>query len=231
MNGSAAMIQPGSTDITVFTPKSSLRALIVYLILMYGLWIIRINLFPYIDEQAPSDFTRFFVSNYLRLLFWIVPLAIILIREVAHWPRMFGFVPFKIIDAFSISLLVVQLVFALMLDIEFQPAQITDEIWIKVGSIIIIAPFVEEIVFRGYIFPEISRFSSYWIGAIFSSMIFAIIHYPIWFYNGYSIQLVAINSLIAFGFGIMACLVVKLTNSIFPAFALHGLNNLIAQFL
>jgi hypothetical protein len=221
----------GTNLINIFTRKGSLLKLVCYIVFLFVVWIIRIDLFPLLDEQAPTDFAQFYISNYLRLLLWVVPLFVLYLNNIGDWLKAFGFRPLRLIDGLSVSLLLGELILALFLDVRFQPVAITDDVWIKVGSIIVISPLVEELVFRGYIFPEISSFSGQIWGAIISSLLFAFIHLPIWLHNQYPMSEIITSSLVAFIFGLAMCAVTRYTKSLYPAFAIHGLNNLIVLFL
>jgi len=208
-----------------------LYKLFFYIVFLFAIWILRINLLPVLDEQAPTDFVVFYISNYIKLLLWVAPLLIILIPQVNHWIRMFGLWPIKTSGIFSISMLVLQLGIAMYLDYHYQPAALLDNGWIKVGSIILLGPLVEEIVFRGYIFTEMSRYIGIWPASFASSVLFALIHFPIWTYQGLDIITMGISSLAAIMFGIVACILTFSSKSLYPAYAAHSLNNLIAQFL
>jgi membrane protease YdiL (CAAX protease family) len=83
-------------------------------------------------------------------------------------------------------------------------------------AIAVAAPIVEEIAFRGYLFPALTRWRGPWVGAVLTGVLFAAAHagvYPIKF----------LPALIAFGFG--ACLLFWVTGSLLPCIALHALNN------
>ena len=60
--------------------------------------------------------------------------------------------------------------------------QETDALTIRIMialSAIIIAPVAEEIVFRGYIYATIKRFSTRLVGALLSSLLFGVVHFNI----------------------------------------------------
>lgn len=83
-------------------------------------------------------------------------------------------------------------------------------------AIAVVAPIVEEIAFRGYLFPALTRRRGPWVGAALTAVLFAAAHaavYPIRF----------LPALAAFGFG--ACLLYWFTGSLLPCIALHALNN------
>lgn len=58
-------------------------------------------------------------------------------------------------------------------------------------SAIVVAPIIEEIVFRGFIQQKLSVFFSLWASIGITSIIFTIYHFPIWFSRGNSITLLA----------------------------------------
>jgi hypothetical protein len=83
-------------------------------------------------------------------------------------------------------------------------------------AIAVVAPIVEEIAFRGYLFPALTRWRGPWLGAALTAVLFAAAHagvYPVRF----------LPALMAFGFG--ACVLFWLTGSLLPSIALHALNN------
>jgi hypothetical protein len=83
-------------------------------------------------------------------------------------------------------------------------------------AIAVVAPIVEEVAFRGYLFPALTRWRGPWIGAALTAVLFGVAHagvYPLRF----------LPALAAFGFG--ACLLYWFTGSLLPSIALHALNN------
>lgn len=44
-------------------------------------------------------------------------------------------------------------------------------------SAIIIAPIAEEVIFRGYIYPVVKRYSERWFAALFTGLLFGIVHF------------------------------------------------------
>jgi len=83
-------------------------------------------------------------------------------------------------------------------------------------ALAVAAPIAEEIAFRGYLFPALTRWRGPWVGAALTGVLFAGAHagvYPVKF----------LPALIAFGFG--ACVLFWLTGSLLPCIALHAFNN------
>ena len=46
-------------------------------------------------------------------------------------------------------------------------------------SAIIIAPIAEELIFRGYLYPVVKRFTDRWFASIFSGVFFGVIHFNV----------------------------------------------------
>ena len=95
---------------------------------------------------------------------------------------------------------------------------------VLVGALVVLgvaitAPIAEELAFRGYLFPALTRWRGPWISALLTALLFGAAHaavYPPAF----------LPVLAFFGFG--ACMLLWFTRSLLPSVALHALNNGIA---
>jgi CAAX protease family protein len=87
------------------------------------------------------------------------------------------------------------------------------------AAIAVVAPIAEEIAFRGYLFPALTRWRGPWIGAIVTALLFGAAHVLVY-------PLVFLPALAFFGFG--ACLLFWFTGSLLPSICLHAINNAIA---
>ena len=47
---------------------------------------------------------------------------------------------------------------------------------VLISSAVVVAPLVEEVIFRGYLYPVFKRFSDRFLAAIVTSMMFALVH-------------------------------------------------------
>jgi membrane protease YdiL (CAAX protease family) len=84
------------------------------------------------------------------------------------------------------------------------------------AAIAVAAPIAEEITFRGYLFPALTRSRGPWIGALACALLFGAAHaavYPPAF----------LPAMAFFGFG--QCLLFWFTGSLLPCIALHAVNN------
>jgi uncharacterized protein len=87
-----------------------------------------------------------------------------------------------------------------------------------VAAVAVSAPIVEEIAFRGYLFPALTGWRGPWIGALLTAVLFGAAHVlalPPAFLPGIAV----------FGFG--ACLLRWFTGSLLPGIAVHSFNNAI----
>jgi uncharacterized protein len=83
-------------------------------------------------------------------------------------------------------------------------------------GVAITAPIVEEVSFRGYLFPALTRWRGPWTAAALTAVLFGAAHALVY-------PPVLLPLMVAFGFG--ACLLFWFTGSLLPGVALHALNN------
>jgi membrane protease YdiL (CAAX protease family) len=83
-------------------------------------------------------------------------------------------------------------------------------------AVVIVAPVVEEFVFRGVLFQYLRSRRSFWVAASISALLFSISHF--------------VPSLIPsfFAMGLILAALVERYRSLYPAIALHALNNAFA---
>ena len=86
---------------------------------------------------------------------------------------------------------------------------------VEVFVLCLLAPFAEEVLFRGFLFQWLARRLGLWTGILVSSFLFAVFH---WNLFGFA------NS---FLLGIFAALLLRASRSLWPAIALHALWNVL----
>lgn len=90
------------------------------------------------------------------------------------------------------------------------------------------ATLVEEIYFRGFLLNKFWQTMGFWRANFASSSLFALIHFPGWFALGnFSSPLVVTDALGLLVFGMVFGWAMKRTGSLWPAYALHALNNVL----
>lgn len=83
-------------------------------------------------------------------------------------------------------------------------------------ALVVIPPIIEEILFRGFMFPAFSGRVGVLFGALFSSLLFGFAH------------LQANVGVYTVVLGLLLCVMYKRTNSIIPGMVLHMINNYVA---
>lgn len=99
---------------------------------------------------------------------------------------------------------------------EFTQAVTGNARLISFFALVVIPPIIEEIVFRGFMFPAFSGRVGILFGALFSSLLFGFAH------------LQANVGVYTVVLGLLLCFMYKKTNSIIPGMLLHMLNNYVA---
>src|SRR5207253_1365520 len=80
-------------------------------------------------------------------------------------------------------------------------------------ALVIIAPFIEELYFRGFLFKGLLRGNPPWVAYVTSSLLFALLHPPI---------VVMVEFFII---GLLLASLIKESKSIWPGVLIHALNN------
>ncbi len=97
-----------------------------------------------------------------------------------------------------------------------QPGTATSAIQLSFLALVIIPPIVEEVIFRGFIFPAMSKRWGVVIGAVLTSLLFGFAH------------LQANVGVYTIVLSLILCLMYVRLRSIIPGIALHMLNNYLA---
>jgi membrane protease YdiL (CAAX protease family) len=82
----------------------------------------------------------------------------------------------------------------------------------------ITAPIVEELAFRGYLFPALTRWRGPWIAAGVTAVLFGAAHVAV-----HPVEVLPVLAVVGF----VACLLFWFTGSLLPCVGLHALNNAI----
>lgn len=99
---------------------------------------------------------------------------------------------------------------------EFTKAVTGNAKLISFFALVIIPSIIEEIIFRGFMFPAFSGRVGVFFGALFSSLLFGFAH------------LQANVGVYTVVLGLLLCFMYKRTNSIIPGMVLHMINNYVA---
>jgi membrane protease YdiL (CAAX protease family) len=83
-------------------------------------------------------------------------------------------------------------------------------------SLVIVAPFAEEVLFRGYLFGKLRKYAPLWLSILITSLLFAVVHFQ---WN---------VGLDVFALSIVLCLLRVVSGSLWPSILLHMLKNGVA---
>ena len=100
--------------------------------------------------------------------------------------------------------------------IVFKESSNNIELILSFISLVIVAPVVEEVIFRGFLFPSFSRRFGIMAAAVITSLLFGIVH-------------MQINvAIVTFVMGLLLCWLYYKTRSLWPAILFHSIKNYIA---
>lgn len=130
----------------------------------------------------------------------------------------FSIIVFSLSAVFSLLYLVIIIspnfiIEQILLDFEYDNTQI-DSILSSIFLPVVIAPIVEEYIFRGFLFKKLYEKNGLMVSAIISSSVFSILHLNLGFVGH-------------FVFGIFLCFIFLQTRNLWVPIILHSLHNLI----
>ena len=94
-------------------------------------------------------------------------------------------------------------------------------------TVLSVATLVEEIYFRGFLLNRFWQTMGFWRANLASSSLFALIHFPGWYALGKAAPHFAFDALGLLVFGMVFGWAMKKTGSLWSAYVLHALNNLL----
>ena len=217
------------------------RHLFTFLLGFYLVWIIRATwLYSAVDLTIQTDTLKLVFSNSIKFALWVFPALAYVIWHDRQNPA----VTMKVTTAINWKGLAVAgaagfFYFALVLGFEYLTAHHTltllfrstaGEVWAAAAAIFV-SPIIEELFFRGFVLPQFETRFGFWKANLLQSALFVLVHWPNWIWvNGFQ-GWILVTSVSIFALGLFLGWVVKRTNSIWPAVALHFINNFLAMFL
>lgn len=235
----------GSSANSLKVPWKSWEALLVFVMSWIGIPLLILSAFrfaaPYdahvmqfVRGIHTNDITASFQLTVLDALAGLGIIWLVLRKYQAGWDAV-GLRKFNILKSSAliiamfvafVALAYIALVITKVLLPGFDPnqAQVNEFTQAVTGNarlvsffaLVIIPPIVEEILFRGFMFPAFSGKVGYLLGALFSSLLFGFAH------------LQANVGVYTVVLGLLLCYMYKRTGSIIPGMALHMINNYVA---
>jgi membrane protease YdiL (CAAX protease family) len=156
---------------------------------------------------------------------WYGALRVLGLRSTRFWPAL-GWVIFGLIVVYAVTIIYGALIQTFHWSLQTNGDALVQEArtmpFTVIGALIgavVIAPFCEEIFFRGFLFAGLLRGMTVLWATLVSTALFTIVHWD----KGSAIPLFAI--------GLMLAVIRWRTGSIWPGMALHMLNNAVASVL
>ena len=172
-----------------------------------------------------SSFTMLCLASLVpAALFWRVNLVEFLGLRWRAWVHVFWIMPTFVFGILSIAAVSVSLGWQTWVEQAFNSEQqdvvqmIRDasDPWLLVAmafSAVIVAPIAEELIFRGFLYPVVKRFTDRWFAAVFTGVFFGVIHF-----NLYSFPIIAIM-------GIILAVIYEKTGSLWSVIGCHAAFN------
>jgi uncharacterized protein len=181
---------------------------------------------PYVAQHV-RGIGAVLVEPIWKLVFWIVP-TILYIQFVEHQnPLTYLKLSTNILKgllwglAGMLFLVIVELPLILRHTPHFHFGADT---WLNV---ILLVGFMEEIPFRGFLFQKLQAFFGVVGAVLVSSLLFALIHAPLWVSTAQSVPSILINLFNIMLIAIVLCIALKISDSLWSSILIHVFYNLI----
>jgi uncharacterized protein len=223
------------------TMKASLKSFALYFGFFYLAWLIRATVFySAVDLSIPDETQRLVFSNLVKFLLWVVPEALYIIYHERQNPLK----ALKVTSpldwrGLAIGLTVSVFYFVIVFTCEklfsgrtLSPLlQVSAGVWLATFAQVFFSPVSEEILFRGFVLPQLNERFAFWQANALQAILFTAMHWPNWLWvNGFQTGILA-TSVGIFLLGLFLGWLLRRTNSIWPPVMVHIINNFLAAFL
>lgn len=201
--------------------------LIGYILLLFASAIVRdFAIAPYVAQHV-HGIGAVLVEPIWKLLFWIVP-TILYIQFVEHQNPL----TYLKLSTNILKGLLWGLAGVLFLGIVELPLILRHTPHLHFGvdtwlNVILLVGFMEEIPFRGFLFQKLQAFFGVVGAALISSLLFALIHAPLWVSTAQSVPSILINLFNIMLIAIVLCVALKISDSLWSSILIHVFYNLI----
>ncbi|MFL0506780.1 CPBP family intramembrane glutamic endopeptidase [Ureibacillus sp. 179-F W5.1 NHS] len=177
-------------------------------------------------ESVPRAIT----SAIIKIVIWVIP--VILLAKVIDKTDPFSFLGLR--HNFKKSLKWIYWVFLVfILYILLNITVLDNKINLHIGfdewlNVFLLVGITEEIVFRGFILNKLMDSFRFWIANTITSLLFVLIHFPIWIYKGlFAFHYILSSSITIFVLGALFGYVYKKTSSLWLVIIIHSFYNLL----
>jgi membrane protease YdiL (CAAX protease family) len=220
------------------SPKPDKRFLL-FLGAFFLAWTVRVR-FLFMDQGLISEWTRQYWSQALRVLLWIVPVAVYLVRventKPLHYLKL-NVLPHGRRLVYSILLSTAFFTVTIPAAILFQGGRLAyfadvTASWLLLSlSTTAFVAVAEETMFRGFVFQHLRQRHGFAVANAITVLLFLMIHLPGWLaLKNPGVHLVSLSLGILFIGWVLGWLM-ELSQSLWPPILLHFVNNVMSSIL
>ena len=220
--------------------KTNTKTLAVSFCIFYLIWIVRATIFyNAVDLSVEFETGRLIFSNVIKFSLWVIPAGL----YVFYRERQNLLINLKItspinwcglVIGLAASALYFVIVFAveklypgrtLMLLLHASPSA-----WLVTFAQVFFSPISEEILFRGFVLPQLMDRMPFWKANVIQAILFTAMHWPNWLWvNGFQTWII-VTSISIFILALFLGWLLRRTNSIWPSIVVHIINNFLSSF-
>lgn len=222
--------------IKLHSKTKNLLNLTIFIIIIFTFWTIYILFLDFYLKDKNLLYYQLFHLGLDKLLLMTLPTYFYLVYVEKMRP--FSFLKLNRSIKAGLNYVILSIIFLTMLSlnnqyqllnyINFNPF-LSITIWIDA---IILAAFMDEIIFRGVILQKLILLTTFKQANILSTLLFVFIHFPKWFSVSHFSHFNLIGSInFIFWFGLLMGYVFRKSNSLWPCIWIHLANNFISYAL
>ncbi len=220
--------------------KTNTKTLTVSFFVFYLIWIIRATIFyNAVDLSVESETGRLIFSNSIKFLLWVIPAGLyVFYRERQNPPTALKITSPINWRGLGIGLAAVGFYFVVVFTVEklYSGHTLTPLLrasagaWLVTFAQVFFSPITEEILFRGFVLPQLMDRMPFWKANIIQAILFTAMHWPNWMWvNGFQAWII-VTSVSIFILALFLGWLLRRTNSIWPPIMVHVINNFLSAF-
>ena len=221
--------------------KTNTKTLAVSFCIFYLIWIVRATIFyNAVDLSIETETGRLIFSNVIKFLLWVIPAGL----YVFYRERKNPLINLKITSpinwrglGFGLAASVLYFVIVFMVEKINSGRTLTlllhvsASAWLVTFAQVFFSPISEEILFRGFVLPQLMDRMPFWKANMIQAILFTAMHWPNWIWvNGFQVWIV-VTSISIFILALFLGWLLRQTNSIWPPIVVHIINNFLSAFV
>ena len=220
--------------------KTNTKTLVVSFCIFYLIWIVSATVFYNADELSIyAETGRLIFSNVIKFLLWVLPAGL----YVFYSERKNTLIDLKIASPINwrglgIGFVASVLYFVMVFMVEKNNSGRTltpllhasASAWLVTLAQVFFSPISEEILFRGFVLPQLMDCMPFWKANMIQAILFTAMHWPNWLWvNGFQTWII-VTSISIFILALFLGWLLRRTNSIWPSIVVHIINNFLSSF-